>query len=265
MSKLKTTVVIRKIGPVEARLLMENRLAGQRKLRPSHVQRLVEDMRLGRFILSPDAITIINGMLGNGQHRMAAADESGLEQEFLVLETNDPAIYKIMDGGIKRTVGDVLGSEYASQIAAIARLVCGYDKKLLSVYGGNLNRLGRLDIVGFAESHGPELLEVVQFVKPLQKQTPIVPLSVIGAAAVLGCRRNSERTRSFVSAVFNGLEPESAAWLFRERMIKNASTKSSKLSREYAFALALKSLKSYCNGNNMGVLKVSQGEPFPEL
>lgn len=265
---MKTEVEIRTIKPTEAAMMLENLFEGQRKVRESHVLRLTEDMRLGRFRLSPDALLICKGKTANGQHRLAAVVRSGLAQKFLVMETDDTDLYEILDCGIGRTNGDVLRGvlsiDNVNQVAAIARLVCLYDKKLLGPIGGSAAKLGRLDIVRFAETHAVEIADVIAFIRPLNTKSRLVSVTMMGAAMLIGQRRDPDKTASFVRAVFTGDDPSSAAWAFRERMIRDVSGKS-KLPGPYRFGLALKALKNYINGNQISVLKIVQGEAFPEV
>lgn len=264
---MKNKIEIRKIGPKEATQLLENVFEGQRNRRDSHVQRLAEDMRLERFRLSPDAILVCQGKLANGQHRLAAVVESGLAQPFVVMETNDTELYKVLDSGVGRTVGDALNvKEYVTATAAIARLVCAYDKKLLTAYGGSTAKLGRLDILEYGQANAEKINEAIHFVQPLFEKSPIIVPSIMCSALILGERRyNGGGPRDFVMAVYSGLEPDTAAWVLREKMIKNAQSKLRKLNRIYTFALTVKSLKNYCEGNKVSLVRLSKGEPFPEI
>lgn len=263
---MKAKAEIRKITPAEAEGLLENAFEGQRKRRESHIQRLAEDMRLGRFRLSPDAVLICKDKLANGQHRLAAVVESGLTQSFIVMETDDTELFKVLDAGINRTIGDVISvNEYVTDTVAISRLICAYDKKLLTAYGGSVSKLARLDVIAFAEERAAEINEVIHFIRPLFEKSPIVTPSIMGAALMLAERKyNDNSPRQFVEAVYGGTEPESAAWVLRERMIKNASSKM-RLGRIHAFALVAKGIRNYCNGNRITLVKLSKGEPFPEI
>lgn len=264
---MKNKIEVRKIGPQEAAALLQDAFEGQRKRRDVHIQRLAEDMRLGRFRLSPDAVLICQGKLANGQHRLAAVVESGLTQPFVVMETNDSELYKVLDSGIGRTVGDAIGTrEYVTATSAIARLVCLYDKKLLTAYGGSVAKLGRLDLIEFAQTNAEKINGMIHFVQPLFEKSPIITPSIMCAALMLGERRyNGGKPQDFAASVYSGMEPDTAAWVLREKMIKNSQSRMHKLNRIYVFALTVKSLKNYCEGNRVSQVRLSKGEPFPEI
>jgi len=261
---MKTKVEIRRVKPAEASLMLENLFEGQRHIRETHVNRLAEDMRLGRFKLSPDAIVVCREKTANGQHRLAAVVKSGLAQSFLVMETDDSELFKVLDSGILRTVGDVLSIENASQVAAVARLTCLYDKRLLSTLGGHIAGLGRLDVIEFAEANQEQIKNAIHVVRPMQSKSRFVSITPVAAAMIIGTRRDPDKTSGFVNAIFNGSNPGSPAWLFRERMIKEVSSKG-KLNTSYRFGLLLKALRGHLNGGTMRVLKLTQGEEYPEV
>lgn len=270
---MQAKVEIRTIKPAEAGALLENMIEGQRSIRETHIHRLAEDMRLGRYRLSPDAITICMGKLANGQHRLTAVMRSGLPQKFVVMQTDDPALYEVLDCGKGRTVGDVLSIQNGHPVihnrncvAAVARMIIQYDKQVITMSGGSaaISKIGRLDVIDFVRANQDELQDVVDFAFPLYKKTRLLNVTVAGSILIIGGRVDPVRTRAFVQSIYTGETPGSAAWLLRERMIKDVAAKS-KLPSSYKLALGLKALRAFLDGAKLGVLKIASGEEFPRL
>jgi hypothetical protein len=126
--KIKATTEIMQVTPEMAENWLRNKLEIQRNIRTAHVERLASDMRAGRFALSPDAILLVNGKLANGQHRLTAVMQQDKPQPFIVMQSNDNGLYKVIDAGLRRTVADgLVGNQWAQRIPAIARWVQTYQ------------------------------------------------------------------------------------------------------------------------------------------
>ena len=52
--------------------------------------------------------------------------KSKTHQTFLLLDTDDDELYKVLDAGLG-TIADVLSGEYANSVAATAKLAVLYD------------------------------------------------------------------------------------------------------------------------------------------
>lgn len=102
-----------------------------RNIRRRAVQRLARDMREGAWVYTGEAIKFAkDGSLLDGQHRLAAVIESGMDIEMEVLRGLDQEAQDYMDTGIKRGAHDVLaikGYRYTSVIAAASRIALGVE------------------------------------------------------------------------------------------------------------------------------------------
>jgi len=80
-----------------------------RPIKATQVNRLAEDMRLGRWTLTPDAISFdINGTITNGQHRLAAIVQSGVTVTVMVARGLPLESFQSTDQGCSRSVADAL-------------------------------------------------------------------------------------------------------------------------------------------------------------
>jgi len=274
--KTNATAEVRKITPEIANEWLADRWGEQRTIRAGHVNRLAADMEAGRFKISPDAILRIKGKLANGQHRLTAVLQSGKGQSFLVMESNDEELYKVIDAGLRRTVADgIIGIQFAKSMPSIARWVQAYDTRNCqqtsrspseaSVKPGTTSWPTQCELIDYCISNQEVLSEAASYVNALYTQTKLLPLSIGGAVYALAAARNGrlEKAKTFLQQVY--LEGgSSAAGDLRNRLIANRGSKS-KIRAGYLFGITIKAFKSYCNGTRPGVLKWSKDEDFPSI
>jgi hypothetical protein len=97
------------LTPDMARELLALNWERNRKSRPGFVKYLAEQILLGRWQLTGDAICILeNGKLGNGQHRCEAVVLANMPVQILLLRNVSIEAYKVMDNGNKCSVADNL-------------------------------------------------------------------------------------------------------------------------------------------------------------
>jgi hypothetical protein len=136
--------------------------SNNRPLRNQVVGILAGDMAAGRWRDNGDPIRWgADGVLQDGQHRLAAIVESDSSQELLIVGGLAAGAFESIDGGIKRTVADGLrGVQNASALAAAGRLIW-----LQEHHGGILDRshaVSKAEILAFIRST-PSIAESVAF------------------------------------------------------------------------------------------------------
>ena len=274
--KTNATAELQKITSEIATEWLADRWGEQRTVRNAHVKRLASDMDAGRFKISPDAILRIKGKLANGQHRLSAVVLSGKPQQFLVMETNDEELYKVIDAGLRRSVSDgLIGMPFAKSIPSIAHWVQAYESSVVypgdrcgseAQSRGNGNQFPtQCELIDYCISNQAVLGEAASFINPLYRQTKLLPLSIGGAIYTLAASRNGylEKAKDFLQKVY--IEGgASAAGDLRNRLIANRGNKS-KLNAGYVFGITIKAFKSYHNGTRPGVLKWAKDETLPLL
>jgi hypothetical protein len=277
--KLNISASLEKITPEIATEWLSEKWGDQRIIRPSHVARLAADMEAGRFKVSPDAVTRIMGKLANGQHRLMAVVSSGKAQQFLVLESNDEELYKVIDAGLKRTVTDAIrGMAYSKAVPSIARWVMSYGQQTLyrgarnssegsaGTYSKNTKSQRfptQVQVINYCLENEDILVEASSFTNPLYVKTRLFNLSMGGAIYIIGSSRNKEKTKEFLEQVYVS-GGQSAAGDLRNRLISNQTSRA-KLRPGYIFGIAIKSLKSFLNGSRLGNLKWADSEGFPTI
>lgn len=94
-----------------------------RNLRKSTVEAYARDMENGRWQFTGDAIKFsTNGALLDGQHRLHALVQAGVELSMLVVRNLAPESQDVMDTGAKRSPGDVLSLHDEKSTVAMASL-----------------------------------------------------------------------------------------------------------------------------------------------
>lgn len=266
--KAKISVELQKITPEVAAEWLEERWEDQRRVRKQHVAKLAADMNAGRFKVSPDAILRVRGKVANGQHRLLAVVQSGKPQQFLVLESNDEELYKVIDSGLRRTAADgLMGMPLAQNLPPIARWVKGYEDGnfyATSKSGTDHACVTQSEVIDYCISNQDALVEAASFVRALYEQTRLLPISIGGALYVIAAMNNKKgKAIEFLNAVYVEGGANAAGDL-RNRLIINKGGKS-KMPHGYTFAITLKAFRSFCNGTRPGVLKWANDEAIPMI
>lgn len=270
--KINVLCEVMRVTPETATEWLADRWGEQRPLREKHVNRLCSDMIHGNFKLGPDAILRVKGKLANGQHRLTALVRVGKAQTFIVMESNDEELYKIVDAGLKRTAADSLISlPYATKLPPIAKWVQTYEAGMLSHgarEGGALpgdTAMTQLDIINYCSEHSELLSEAAQFCADLYNQSRLLPLSIGASLYVIAAKsgKHLEKTKEFLVKVYvNG--GGDAAGDFRNRLTANRSGRA-RLAPGYIFGIGVKALKSYLQGTRPGVLRWVDKEDLPVI
>lgn len=269
------------VTPQMAAEWLADRWGEQRTVRGGHVSKLLHDMQAGNFRISPDAILRIKGKLANGQHRLEAVVQYGKPVKFLVMESNDEELYKVIDQVMKRTTGDSLvGIKFAQRIPSIARLVLAYEASAVKRYGESSADHARTSGSGFKSKWAytqSELIEYCQanmslladaadFVDPLYSKASLLRWSIAGALYFIATARGEQtQVKQFLTTVFSGGAVDNAANDLRNRLIQIKGVTKVKTTGAYIFAITIKAYRSYLQGTRTTFLKWSKDEEFPQL
>lgn len=117
------------ITPEIASQLLDD-MGGNRLLSDDRVNAYARDMTGGRWVpLSSMIVIDEDGLLIDGQHRLAAVLQSGLDQTFIIRRGAPPSSISVIDSGRGRSAADTLrieGHSYTALITAAARLCLRY-------------------------------------------------------------------------------------------------------------------------------------------
>ena len=97
-----------KVTPAHAEKWLEMN-TGNRRIRPSHVRHLANQMEQGRWMLSPEPIVFSPRRLLDGQHRLSAVLMSGCTIEASVALVQNEDVFRVLDQGVNRNNTDLTG------------------------------------------------------------------------------------------------------------------------------------------------------------
>lgn len=94
------------ITPAKAKEYLDSSM-GNRNIRPTHLAKLVRDLRNGTFLITNQTVGFDkSGHLIDGHHRCLAIKESGIGAWFIVVREVDRIALEYIDAGIPRSVRD---------------------------------------------------------------------------------------------------------------------------------------------------------------
>ena len=108
---MKPTITVEKVTPAKALEYLKMNVNNYRKLSKAKVAVYAKDMAENRWVLNGETIVFAeNGILLDGQHRLAAIVQSGKTVEMTVVRGVDNSV-RLFDVGTSRTTGQLLKGE----------------------------------------------------------------------------------------------------------------------------------------------------------
>lgn len=237
-----------------------------RSLRQRSVLAYAADMAAGNWRWNGEAIKFAeNGTLLDGQHRLAAIAESGATVRMLVVRGLEGRAQETVDGGVKRTFGDVLhlrGEKNHHLLAAIVRRVTlwnlGIRKAGSSPYAPtNAEMLATLEKI-------PELRDLAPWARQVAANSA-VPGSITGLCMWLFANLDSEDASYFFERLRDGQALVKGDPIYElRRTAGNAVTAQSQRSETFLTAVVIKAWNAYRDGASVAVLSYRPGGSKPE-
>ncbi len=113
------SLAVERITPTIAQELLEAN-HHNRNMRPPRVAQMAEAMRRGEWVLNGETIKVAeDGTLLDGQHRLQAVVDSGVEIETMVMRELPMAVQDTVDTGRRRRLSDILAIEGRSDSHAL--------------------------------------------------------------------------------------------------------------------------------------------------
>lgn len=215
---VEVTVDIEEVTPERAKEWLESTNTGNRRLRKNQVLALARDMADGNWLFTSDPIKFDwNGVLRDGQHRLAAIVESGKTIPLTVVRGLDPSSQAAMDIGSRRLAYDALKLRGVDgdmkNAAAIARSIFMFDKGRVPTH---------LETIRFVEEHEEELADAVSVSEMVRRSGQLTGGSFYGSAYHLLARIDRDQAGDFFEKLASGAELEkgSPILLLRKHLSK---------------------------------------------
>lgn len=268
MADSDMNITLEKVTPERARdLLALNR--HNRPLRQRYVQALATDMTAGNWRLNGEAIKIAkDGLLLDGQHRLAAVIESGATVEMMVVVGLDISDQETMDTGRKRSLADVLALRGEENVASLAAAVGIYWRRQAGQITSNASPTNQQALAVLADH--PGLRHSVTYASRVARTLRYSQ----GLAAALHYEMsllNAEDAGDFWSKLESGLglHERHPIYILRRRLEDNAAVIGRKLDRLMVHAFTIKAWNAYREGRDMTLVRWTRGganpEAFPEV
>lgn len=175
-----------KITPERAEEMLAANTAN-RPLSRAVVVAFAEAMRRGDWLVTHQGIAFdTDGVLVDGQHRLAAVIEAGLPVDMTVFTEVEPDTFDVLDTGKRRNAADVLaieGERSTAMLAAMVRTVWLYQNRPDASWSGGGATVTNHQIVQTLAAH-PKIRNFVAIGDQIATETGMIK-SAAGAASYL--------------------------------------------------------------------------------
>jgi hypothetical protein len=256
---------IETITPNIAHAYLERNIMNRRPLERA-VAKLATDMSKGNWYLTGDTIKFDNeGVLIDGQHRLMAVIRCGLPQQFLVVRNVAKEAKIATDTGKPRTLSNVLefdNCKNSKEVACITKAAYEFH------YGKqNMQRAtSHFEMVEFLNEH-PEIHESATWNATNRKYFGTLGSMSMWGAVHFATGTISHEMREEYFSLFK-LPPQNAKHpitVARNTLAINYKRGRFTASRNWVWAVAIKSWNAMVEGREVSMFKYGIGERFPTM
>jgi hypothetical protein len=256
------------VTPAVARWLLALN-TGNRPMQKGAVDRFIGILRDGQWINTGEAIIVSKeGVLNDGQHRLAAIQESGIPAPCDVRFGIARAAFIATNQGLRRTTGQALalaGGKHASAQAAVARLLCHYDARQMARAQMQVEPAQVIKVV----ADNPQVLQVVE----AQKKGRFAPSRTAPVGMILSVAARTvpmEKVVSFLHVLDTGLADDETNPARRLHVrLRDAAIARERLSQIDMAALTARAWNAWHAGRTLQHLRIDGDDRtssgFPEV
>jgi hypothetical protein len=264
---------VQTISPSKAAELLEANTTN-RPLSRAVVHSFAEAMRRGDWVVTHQGIAFdVNGVLVDGQHRLAAIIEADQPVELTVFTDVDEGTFDVLDTGKRRNAADVLaieGEKSSAMLAAMVRTVWLYENRPDLNWSGGGAAVTNHQVVETLDQH-PKLRQFVTVGEQIATATGMIK-SAAGAASYLVSRasKRAELDEWYEGIIDGaGLRKQDARLVFRRVMFNMARKQAGQAirrreSREHV-ALYIKAFNAWRANERVNQLRFNPREPMPRI
>lgn len=244
-----------------------------RGFRRDKIEAYARDILAGTWTENGDAVRFDeNGVLLDGQHRLAAITEAQKPVPMFIVTGLPPEAQETMDSGIRRTLSDVLqlrGEVDVHTLAAVVRRALTYTHYANDRMHGFTRRdtFTNAECLDFLNKH-PELRSYTRHGKLVARST-FIPASAVAVAYWLFDRLDQGDTAEFMAQLQSGANMKQTDPVLQLRNRAQQMHKGTARYPTYHYlALTIKAWNAYRLGTGITALSFRAGgaapEPFPE-
>lgn len=244
-----------------------------RRLNEAQVERFANDMLAGNWMSAETTETIklaAQGVLVDGQHRLAAVVKAGRAQQFWVARNVPAGAVEMVDTGRSRSFSDVLtmgGEENSTSRRLAATLKWLYHLEHDSALTSG-RAVSHAEMRRTLEAHPG----VVDAVRRAYESRDVTPQSVLAAVYTLAREKRPRKADEWLEAVQEGADigRNHPAFVLRRKFRRAESGSGTHQMRgPYAAALMIKSWNAFVNGEEVSSLewrgRGNRAEEFPKI
>ncbi|WP_020501187.1 hypothetical protein [Sciscionella marina] len=261
---------VQKITPKKAETMLEANTSNRPLSKPV-VRAFAEAMRRGEWQVTHQGIAFdTNGVLVDGQHRLAAIIAAGGPVEMTVFTEVPPDTFDVLDTGKRRNAADVLaieGEKSAIILAAMLRTVWLFENRPDSSWSGGAASVTNHQILETLEAH-PGIRDFVGLGERVAVETAMIK-SAAGAACYLVDSANGHTgLEDWYDGIIEGagLQRSDPRLVFRNTMFRLARKQAGQVQRRREtrehIALYLKAFNAWATGEELGQLRYTPREPL---
>jgi hypothetical protein len=264
---------VQTITPVKAAEMLDANTTN-RPLSRTVVRAFAEAMARGDWMVTHQGIALdVNGVLVDGQHRLAAIVEADLPVEMTVFTEVEEGTFDVLDTGKRRNAADVLaieGEKSSTMLAAMVRTVWLYENRPDLNWSGGAAAVTNHQIVQTLDQH-PRLRDFVAVGEQIAAATGMIK-SAAGAASYLTSRVSRRADQEeWLDGIIDGagLAKQDPRLQFRRVMFAMARKQAGQVlrrrdTREHV-ALYLKAYNAWRAGEPVTQLRFTSREEMPRL
>lgn len=242
-------ITIEKITPAIAAAYLESSNTANRPMRPQHVRALASDMREGRWMLTHEPIAFADdGVLLDGQHRLAAVAQSGKTVEMAVARNCKRDTFVVVGCGSTRKASDVLSISGEQNAVKLSAMV------VVSITGPQTRVVTRQEVAAYIA--GPMGDVARTLASNCHGATSPVTGALLRAiaAGVLSAENAREFLRIYNTGDWHGADDP----VCRLKAIVNG-----RMPRQDAYMYAVRAITAFANGDRVKLLRKASADFTP--
>lgn len=266
-----STSKIIEFSPALADYILTNFSRDNRPRKLAKIKRYAQDLIEGRWGLTGDTIKFgSNGVLRDGQNRLAACIRAGKPLRSHVVFGVDPDLFTRMDIGKNRTPADVFsiaGIAYATHVAGTVRWLKILTSDNPGDRGAQFSNEELLE--AYREAYDPDKLEhSIQCALAVRRSTrhPVAPLA---ALHYIFAEKNRQKADSFFDewAMDRAKRARAPTRYLQRRLVEVARQSNQRLHENVRNAFIIKAWNAYIGGRSLSKAEMEHapGSKMPKI
>lgn len=253
-----------KITPkIAKQLMLKNTI--NRPVNKSNLYFFVDEIKSGRFVYNGQTIVISDkDTLLDGQHRLLACIETGINIEVEVIEGVPEDVFYSMDAGRPRKASDTFASmgikNHTIMSSSTRKIIDGLNLKKRS-RNGAIIKVSTKELLDFYYKNELKINLLYKLIFPLYSSQKILPPSFsIALAFLLNDEAGDSRGQEFIRQIFTGKAENldsNAPIAVRDRLIRDLLSTKGKLTLSNKRNLVLNSFNKYVKGKDIKMIPSS--------